>query len=226
MDAVSNWQSAFPLQDAAAASEALLQGWHDLASRPRSGFNSKTGEPHLTKRLKVYVQDYVSREHGLLGMWAAEDIIGEIDLTTGELIIERRTDIVYGWNDHARKFELVFEFKRLGKRKQHRDRYLGEHGLARFVTGIYSRRQAIAAMVGILLTSEAEIVPAIQSALGEQPIATKLRLREIAPGQRYAEPSTLFPRAKFDTEHDRDQALAPSHGYIRVAHFFVSFGNG
>ena len=226
MDSISDWRTAFPLQDAVAASEALLQGWHDLASPPRDGFNLRTTETRLTKRLKVYVQDFVSRECGLLGMWAAEDIIGELDPTTGVLIEERRTDIVYGWNDHARRFELVFEFKRLGRRKQHRDQYLGEQGLARFVTGIYSRRQAIAAMVGVLLDSEAEIVSAIQTALTERPVATALRLREAAPGQPYAEPSTLFPGATFDTEHDRDQAFAPSHGYIRVAHFFLSFGNG
>ena len=226
MDAISDWRSAFPLQSAIAASEALLRGWHDLASPPRQGFNSRTREPALTKRLKVYVQNYVSRERGLLGMWAAEDIFGELDPTTGKLTKERRTDIVYGWNDDVRKFELVFEFKRLGKQKRDRDQYLGEQGLARFVTGIYSRGQAIAAMVGILLEPEPDIILPIQAALAEKGVAAALRLRVRAPGRPYTEPSTLFPRAKFDTEHDRDPTLAPSHGYIRVAHFFVSFGKG
>ena len=223
MDAVSDWRSAFPLQSAVAASEALLQAWHDLASPPRPWFNAGTREPALTKKLKVYVQNYVARERGLLGMWTAEGITGDLNLTTGEQK-ERRPDIVYGWNDDVRKFELVFEFKRLGKHKRHRDQYLGEQGLARFVTGIYSRGEAIAAMVGILLAPEADIVPPIQAALAEKDIAAALRLRESAPGQPYTEPSTLFPKAKFDTEHDRDPALAPSHGYIRVAHFFVGFG--
>ena len=226
MDAVFDWRSAFPLQSAIAASEALLQGWHALASPPRQGFNSRTREPALTKRLKIYVQNHVSREYGLLGMWAAEDIFGELDPTTGELTEERRTDIVYGWNDDVRKFELVFEFKRLGKQKRDRDQYLGEEGLARFVTGIYSRREPIAAMVGVLLAPEPDIIPPIQAALAKKGIADALRLREGAPGQPYTEPSTLFPKAKFDTEHDRDPALVPSHGYIRVAHFFVSFGKG
>ena len=224
MAVVSDWRSAFPLQSAVAASEALLQAWHDLASPPRQGFNSRTREPALTKRLKVYVQDYVARERGLLGMWAAEYIIGELNPTTGELIKERRTDIVYGWNDDVTKFELVFEFKRLGKQKRHRDQYLGEQGLARFVTGIYSRGQAIAVMVGILIAPEADVVPPIQAALAKKGTAAALRLRESAAGRSYTEPSTLFPKAKFDTEHDRDPALAPSHGYIRVAHFFVGFG--
>ena len=226
MDAGSDWRSAFPLQSAVAASEALLQAWQELASPPRQGFNSRTREPDLTKWLKIYVQNYVARERGLLGMWAAEDIIGELNPTTGELIEERRTDVVYGWNDDVTKFELVFEFKRLGKQKRHRDQYLGEQGLARFVTGIYSRGQAIAAMVGILLAPEADIVPPIQAALAVKGVAAALRLRESAAGRPFTEPSILFPKAKFDTEHDRDPALAPSHGYIRVAHFFVSFGKG
>ena len=224
MDAMSDWRSAFPLQTARAASEALVEGWDDLASPPRPWFNAKTREPALTKRLKAYVQRHVARQRGLLGMWAAENVIGELDTTTGRLD-ERRTDIVYGWNDDANSFELVFEFKRLGKHKRHRDHYLGERGLARFVTGAYSRGQAIAAMVGILLAPAREVIPPIQAALAEQHIATSLRLRASATGRSYTEPSSLSPRASFDTEHDRDEDLAPSHGYIRVAHFFVGFGS-
>ena len=224
MDAAPDWRSAFPLQSAVDASEALLQGWHDLATVPRPGFNRRTREPRLTKRLKTYVENYVAHDRGLLGMWAAEDIIGDIDPETGELVEERRTDIVYGWNDAASKFELVFEFKRLRKGKSDRDEYLGEHGLARFVTGLYSRHQAIAAMVGILLAPEAVIVPPIRAALSEPGLANELRLRKDAGGMPYTEPSTLFPQAVFDTDHDRDPVLAPAHGYIRVAHFFVTFG--
>lgn len=68
---------------------------------------------------------------------------------TEKLTQERRTDIVYGWNDNTRRIELVFEFKKLGRQKSHRRHYLRENGLGRFVTGIYSRRQAVAAIVGI-----------------------------------------------------------------------------
>ena len=55
----------------------------ELAKRPRPDFNPKTKEDALTKRLKVYVENYVARERGLLGMWAAEDIIGDMDPVTG-----------------------------------------------------------------------------------------------------------------------------------------------
>ena len=175
MDAVSDWRSAFPLQSAIDASEALLHAWHDLASTPRPWFNPRTKEPALTKRLKIHLENHISREHGLLGMWAAENIIGELDEMTGQLIQERRTDIVYGWNDDTRELKLVFEFKRLGRPKRHRDEYLGEHGLGRFVTGIYSRSQAVAAMVGILLAPQAHIVPPIQDALANRSRSTALR---------------------------------------------------
>lgn len=163
-----NWLSAFPIQSATEAAEALRQGWTELAARPLSNFNSKTEEGKLTKRLKIYVENHVARERGLLGMWAAEDIIGDIDPSTGELLEERRTDIVYGWNDDTQGIKLVFEFKRLGRQKKHRDHYLRDKGLGRFVTGIYSRRQAVAAMVGVLLDPEVEVVPAIRAALEDE----------------------------------------------------------
>ncbi|MCI4591125.1 hypothetical protein MOK15_13615 [Sphingobium sp. BYY-5] len=224
MTGASDWLSAFPLQPATEAVEALRQGWSELAASPRPDFNPKTKEDALTKRLKVYVENHVARERGLLGMWAAEDIIGDTDPVSGELIEERRTDIVYGWNSEVQAMKLVFEFKRLGRQKRHRDHYLRDKGLGRFVTGIYSRGQAVAAMVGVLLDPEDEIVPPIRNALSEAALATLLRLRPTAAGEPYARPSTLFATADFDTEHERDPVLAPSHGTIRVSHFFFAFG--
>jgi hypothetical protein len=220
----ADWLSAFPLQPATEAVEALRQGWSELAARPLPDFNPKTKEAALTKRLKVYVENHVARERGLLGMWAAEDIIGDIDPATGAMIEERRTDIVYGWNNETQAMQLVFEFKRLGRQKKHRDHYLRDQGLGRFVTGIYSRKQAVAAMVGVLLDPEPEIVPHIRAALGDAALATLLRLKPTAAGEPYARPSSLFTAADFDTEHEREPALAPSHGSIRVSHFFFSFG--
>ncbi|MGO6748000.1 Fis family transcriptional regulator [Rhizobium ruizarguesonis] len=224
MTASADWLAAFPIQPASEAVEALRQGWSELASRPRPDFNPKTKEDGLTKRLKIYVENHVARERGLLGMWAAEDIIGEIDPVTGALIEERRTDIVYGWNDDVRGMKLVFEFKRLGRQKKHRDHYLKDSGLGRFVTGIYSRKQAVAAMVGVLLDAEQDVVPPIRKALEEKTLASTLRLRPAPTGKPFIKPSSLFNGADFDTEHERDPTLAPTHGTIRVSHFFFSFG--
>ncbi|WP_199797287.1 hypothetical protein [Erythrobacter sp. QSSC1-22B] len=118
----------------------------------------------------------------------------------------------------------MFEFKRLGKQKRHRDHYLRDKGLARFVTGIYSRRQAVAAMVGVLLDPEPDVVPPIRNMLAEKDLATQLKLRPAPGGTPFTQPSILFGAADFDTEHERDPALAPTHGHIRVAHFFLPFG--
>lgn len=219
----TDWRAAFPIQPATEAVEALRQGWAELAQQQRPDFNPQTKENALTKRLKVYVENHVARQRGLLGMWAAEDIIGEVNPATGTMIEERRTDIVYGWNDAVQSVKLVFEFKRLGRQKKHRDHYLQEQGLGRFVTGIYSRRQAVAAMVGVLLDPEPEVVPQIRAALEQTGLATALRLRKTKAGHAYARPSTLFVHADFDTEHERDAALAPTHGTILVSHFFFSF---
>ena len=119
---------------------------------------------------------------------------------------------------------FVFEFKRLGRQKRHRDHYLRDQGLGRFVTGIYSRRQAVAAMVGVLLDPEPDVVPPIRAALSDAALGTTLRLRPTAAGEPIARPSTLFSAADFDTEHERDPTLAPTHGTIRVSHFFLAFG--
>lgn len=224
MTSTDDWRSAFPLQPATEAVEALHEAWNELADRPRPGFNPTTKEGALTKRLKVYVENYTARQRGLLGMWSAEDIIGDIDPATGELIQERRTDIVYGWNDDAQGMRLVFEFKRLGRQKRHRDHYLKDQGLGRFVTGIYSRKQAVAAMVGVLLDPEPDVVPQIRTALSEAALTTALRLKPTSAGEPISRPSTLFSAADFDTEHERDPTLTPKHGTIRVSHFFFAFG--
>lgn len=224
MTSVDDWRAAFPIQPATEAVEALRQAWSELAARPLRDINPKTKEDALTKRLKIYIENYVAPQRGLLGMWAAEDIIGAVDPATGEMIEERRTDIAYGWNDQDQDMKLVFEFKRLGRQKRHRDHYLQDQGLGRFVTGIYSRRQSVAAMVGVLLDPEDEVVPPIRQALGDAALATALRLRKTAAGDPFTRPSTLFTTADFDTEHERDAAFAPPHGTINVSHFFLAFG--
>lgn len=224
MTSTAGWRAAFPMQPATEAVEALRQAWAELAARPLRDFDQKTKEDALTKRLKIYIENYVAPQRGLLGMWAAEDIIGAMDPTTGEMIEERRTDIAYGWNDQDQDVKLVFEFKRLGRQKRHRDHYLQDRGLGRFVTGIYSRKQPVAAMVGVLLDPEDEVVPPIRQALGNAALATALRLRRNAAGDPFTRPSTLFTTADFDTEHERDAAFAPPHGTINVSHFFLAFG--
>ena len=224
MTSTHDWLAAFPIQPAKEAVEALQEAWRELAERPRPEFNAMTKEPALTKRLKVYVENVTAPKRGLLGMWASENVLGDIDRLTGALTEERRTDIVYGWNNATQSLELVFEFKRMGRQKSHRTHYLRDQGLGRFVTGIYSRRQAVAAMVGVLLDPEPDVVPPLRKAFEDATLAAELRLRPTRDGDPLARPSALFATADFDTEHERDPGLAPTHGTIRVSHFFFAFG--
>lgn len=217
------WQDAFPVQDAQTAVEALVEGWTELAAVSRAYFNPKTHEPGLTKVLKNYVADEVARRHGLFGIWVAEDIKGVVDLTSGKLTGERRTDIVYGWTLPGQGIQLIFEFKRLGRQKKHRDHYLGDRGLERFVTGYYGADQAVAAMVGVLLDPKTEVVPKIQAALEDPALSATLCIRPVSSGQSCDCPSALFTAAEFDTDHDRP-SLGPGVGPIRVSHLFLEFG--
>ncbi len=194
-----------------------------LARVPRQGFHAGKREPELTRVLKSHVENVTARNRGLLGMWAAEAVINEIDLETAELKEERRTDIVYGWNDATTGIQLVFEFKKLNRHARSRHHYLGAKGLCRFVTGMYSCGQPIAAMVGVLTDPAEMVVPALLKALSNPATVSALKLRSRASGANYDQPSLLFPAAHFDTEHDRAPELAPAHGCIRVAHIFLAF---
>jgi hypothetical protein len=49
-------------------------------------------------------------------------------------------------------------------------------------------------------------------------------LRPAVTDEPYAPPFPLLTAAGFDTEHEREPALAPSYGTVRVSHFFFAFG--
>ncbi|MNS26130.1 hypothetical protein D3C72_580450 [compost metagenome] len=185
----------------------------------KAGFHDELGvSPFAVVRDAQGVEHYAR-----LGMWSAEDINGDVDLVTGQLIGERRTDIVYGWTPPGQGVELIFEFKRLGRQKKHRDHYLGSNGLQRFVTGFYGADQAVAAMVGVLLDPKEEVVPNIQTALEDPAVAATLNIRATPSGQSCDCPSPLFTAAEFDTDHDRPTINA-GMASIRVSHLFLQFG--
>jgi hypothetical protein len=79
-------------------------------------------------------------------------------------------------------------------------------------------------MVGVLLDPESEVVPPIRKALADTALGIALRLCKSTSGAPFTRPSILFSDADFDTEHERDPALAPPYGTIRVSHFFFAFG--
>ena len=224
MTEMDAWSAAFPIHPASKAVEALCESWRVLSSEWRPRFHPEINEPHLTRVLKAYVERVTSQKYGLMGMWATEAVLNEMDFRTGELIEERRTDIVYGWNDEEVSIQIVFEFKKLDRSARSRNLYLGKEGLERFVTGIYGQDQPVAVMVGILKDPENQIIPPLRCALANAKIVTSLRLKPTSDGHFYFRPSLLFPEANFDTEHERGTDLAPSQGTIRIAHLFLAFG--
>ena len=89
---------------------------------------------------------------------------------------------------------------------------------------IYARGEAVAAMVAMLTDPTHDVLTPLCEELSNAARSTTLRLRPSPTGGAFEAPSTMFPAADFDTEHDRDAHLAPIHGTIRVAHFFLEFG--
>ena len=217
----SQWLGAFPLETAARAAAAVCRSWLFLISRPQH-FNSRMTEPKLTKAIKIHVEQVTAREAGLLGMWAAENVIGMIDEVTGKIYEERRTDITYGWTNTDSGFQLVFEFKKLTRYSISRAAYIGPSGMGRFIEGIYSRGQPVAVMVGMMVEHRTKIVPALMKAI-EAPASVGTLKSVLNVGKVCRSPSTLFSEAEFDTDHMRPKELAPSDGTIRIAHLFLSF---
>ena len=225
MTAGLDWLDAFPLGQASKAVQAIQLSWEHWASRPREHFHHGVREPDMTKVVRQYADRFVSRDLGLIGYWGAEPTENEVDPETGEILEEIRSDIVFAWNNDEQAIRLVFEFKKLNHRDSSREYYLGKNGLLRFVTGAHSQQQAIAVMVGILLSEEPRVVPALRRSLQVPAQAGALKMLKQHNGRWLSKPSVLFPNfADFDTEHERVPALAPTHGTIRVAHAFVGFG--
>lgn len=224
MTALPDWLAAFPVRPASEAVDALCESWRFLASAYRPSFNPKCREPKLTRVLKGHVETVTARERGILGMWATEGVTNTVNYETGEIVSERRTDIVYGWNDDRdnASVKLVFEFKKVDRLARSRAAYLGEDGLCRFVEGAYSRYEPVAAMVGILTDPFDNVVPPLQEALLDPTLSPLLRLRLQLGGAPSQCPSQLFEAAHFDTEHDRPSVKEVA-GPIRVAHIFLPF---
>ena len=218
------WATAFPLGTANDALEAVCDSWAILASRPRPNFHKKKREEHLTRVIKTHVEHVTAPKHGLIGMWAAENVINRVDFETGTILEERRTDIVYGWNDQTQGYQLVLEFKKLTSTAASRNHYLGDNGIGRFVSGMYSHGQPIAVMVGLLIGPSGTIVTKLCEQIGSSPHLDALRIQKNGVGELIDQPSKLFAKAEFDTDHDRPPPVGPPSGTIRVAHLFLEFG--
>lgn len=225
MSAGLEWLAAFPHAEAQRAVGAVHTSWTVLASRQRPHFNPAIPEPKLTRVLKQHAERVTARQLGLLGYWGAEGVDNDVDFESGEITDETRTDILYAWNDEARSLRLVFEFKRVSHLAESRKKYYGVGGLMRFVTGTYSRGQAVAVMSAILIADPVETQASLKRSLQQAATAALLRMVARSDKAWLHEPSGLFPaQCAFDTEHLRPGELGPTHRTIRVAHLFLPFG--
>jgi hypothetical protein len=217
-----SWLDAFPFQRMATAVDALVEGWQELARHPTTGFNHATHEPDLTLVLASYLRDVLQHTRKLVGHWSAEDNYGDIDYSTCTIFKRTRTDIGYHWND-TQNYSIVFEFKKLDRRKRSRKHYYGEEGMQRFVSGSYSKNQPLALMAGILVDDWNECVDPLKKELQEESVVQSLKMQKKGSLVLHA-PSAFSPAATFDTEHARPAGKAPPHGTILISHIFLPFG--
>lgn len=217
------WLTLFPVEQATAATDALVKTWNLLAAESKPEFNHKTHEHRLTRALVTLLRQ-TTDQLGLMGFWGSEQEVADIDVSTGRVSNLKRTDIHYHWNGPSDRLELVYEFKKLRKTSRSRTVYADE-GIRRFVDGFYSRGEPVAAMVGILIGTQTDCIDPLIRSLKQAATAKALNLRKTANGHPLYTPSALFPdHARFDTEHTRPPSRAPKHGTIRIAHVFLEFG--
>lgn len=106
--------------------------------------------------------------------------------------------------------------------KSQRDRYTGDDGMLRFVTGEYSVGEPLALMVGILVEHQDDCVPPLGDWLNSADAKTVLYMETVG-GRQTRSPSAFFTAAAFDTEHLRPRRKGPKHGTIVISHLFVGF---
>lgn len=221
----TSWQRAFRSGDAPTVVRALRAAWDYLVVNSPDTFGPGEAEPHLTEMLGEHLHD-TKADHKLTGQWSYERRQGKLRRTTAKglrVVDRKRTDIQYFSNREDPVLDLVFEFKKLGHLKSHRDHYIGEDGMLRFVTGEYSLRQPLAVMVGILVTHADDSVPPLTQWLNSPDAKSLLHMQTVG-GLQTLSPSSFFPiESLFDTEHLRSLDKAPAHGTIVISHVFLDF---
>jgi hypothetical protein len=205
------------------AVDALHRAWHTLVASAPKDFAPSCKEPHLTEKLCLYLMHNRAADR-LTGRWSYENNQGELVVQNGtaKVVKRKRTDIKYYTNHEDPELDLIFEFKKLNHLKAQRDKYSGDEGMARFVTGEYSLGQPVALMVGILTVHQDDAVAPLMRWLNSADAKTLLHM-EAVEGRHTRSPSRFFKAAHFDTEHMRPIGKGPVHGTIVISHLLLGF---
>ncbi len=202
------WQQALGRKDTVdKVLEFVVGHWATLQKNPPADMAFANPEPKITKFFGLSLRKH-ALSHGITGIFIVEHNVAEIDEIKQELASRGRTDITYFSNALAPALEFVFECKKLvpppvGKSSR---RQYAEHGVLRFVNGIYARDGDIGFMIG--LVDEASNIGPTSKALTRMmqggDMASLLRLITDENGEVVSEPSTRFAACQFETQHARD----------------------
>ena len=217
------WQKAFLGGDATHAVAVMHAAWKELVAASPGTFHPKRKEPELTEMLGIHLKA-IRQQTKLTGLWSYESPQGKLKRNRdGVAVVERkRTDIQHFSNREDPVLTLIFEFKKLSHSNTQRNKYTGESGVLRFVTGEYSLGEPLALMVGILVEHRDDCVPLLAAWLDTADAKSVLHLETIG-GRQTRSPSRFFAAAEFDTEHLRPRPKGPKHGTIVISHMFVDF---
>ena len=189
------WQKAFLGGDATHAVAVMHAAWKELVAASPGTFHPKRKEPELTEMLGIHLKA-IRQQTKLTGLWSYESPQGKLKRNRdGVAVVERkRTDIQYFSNREDPVLTLIFEFKKLSHSNTQRNKYTGESGVLRFVTGEYSLGEPLALMVGILVEHRDDCVPLLAAWLDTADAKSVLHLETIG-GRQTRSPSRFFAAA-------------------------------
>jgi len=216
------WKKLFPPDEFQRVMAFVVSTWSDLAKRNMPNFHLKRPEPRLTKYFKTVLESQKIRS-GILGHFASENVGGDADLESGDLLNEKRTDLQFF--SARTDLSLTMEFKKLRDKNGSRKSYYGFDGMLRFVSSKYAQGLPIGIMIGLVGHDKDEAIQGLLQALGKPAIQSELHMLPDLEGKKVRKPSTHLPMPSlFDTEHSR--AALNGSGEIVLCHIFLETPEG
>jgi len=216
------WAELFPQGEAQRATQFLVDTWHTVTGKSPENFDRRRPEHQLTEQFWWYLDQLAEPEGKLTGQWSYEKPHFEFDPVTQKKIKRIRQDIAYFSNAGSVRLSLTYEFKKLKAKGASWRVYQGEQGMRRFVDGYYAKHQPVAAMVAMTLDDNKRCIEGVRRSLLMAVTRTSLAMLPDPEGRYIREPSQVFSKATFDTEHKRPLDQAPPQGATTLAHIFLA----